>query len=472
MKIDPGGAAGRRQKGTPPKKTKGRPGEKVLLFLAAILLALALGASAAAARGAEDPQRGGPQEGEALPGPVDFDGAARLALRQSPYFTKSSLEIEVKRLDETDSRYDLIPPITFRTQYYVNQPSERSVNNRAYSLNFISNNYNPMEAYFTLQGRKLLTQIAVLAHLKAISEGLQRMGRMFLEMEALQQAAAHQDNLIELARRNLTYFQNRLRIGTVTSLEIKLATQEMAGAQAEKERIAYSQKRLRESLQTFMGLKPGQPLNLDLKEARRQLTGNFDPATASLEQARSRSYELKIAALKKQLQKYHILMAKARLLPSLFFAMQTPDPLSTTQTRDLFFSVGLEVPVWDGFKRLRNISRQKTIMRQVDVEIDEMEFDLGGKWREAQENLRAADVSRKSAQAQEELARLRERQSEIRYHSGGVPLDVYLEGRKGRVDAERNALLKTLDYDLAVLGLRRLSGDLGATYVDERSWQE
>jgi hypothetical protein len=86
--------------------------------------------------------------------------------------------------------------------------------------------------------------------------------------------------------------------------------------------------------------------------------------------------------------------------------------------------------------------------------------------------VRVADVSRKSARVQEELARLKERQSEIRYHSGGEPLSVYLDGRKVLVEAQKNSFLKNLDYDLAVIKLRQLSGDLDASYVDASSWQQ
>jgi outer membrane protein TolC len=469
MKINPGGPAGRSPNRPFPRDTSGWLGGKVSLVLAVIFLAMALAAAAPAAQEKEAVPGGGVLGGEAVTGPVNFDRAVRLALVRSPYFTKSSLEIEVKRLDERDSRYDLIPPVTFRTQYYVDQPAD--VRGRPYSLNFISNKYNPMESYFTLQARKLLTQIAVLSHMKVISTGIQKLGKMFLEMEALKQAAARQEDLIDLARQNLAFFQNRLHLGTVTSLEIKVAEQELAGARAEKEHIAYSQTRLQENIKAFIGLKTSQPLDLDYKDARRQVLGTFDPGAANLEQAKAHSYELKIAALKKELQNYNILLAKASLIPSFFLSAQSPDPLSST-SRGLFFAVGLEVPVWDGFKRLRNISRQKTILRQYEAETNEQGIDLTGKWQEAQENVRAADVSRKSAQAQEELARLKERQGEIRYHSGGQPLAVYLDARKGLVEAQKNTFLKTMDYDLAVIKLRQLSGDLDASYVDTSSWQQ
>ncbi|MHB8066908.1 MAG: TolC family protein [Desulfobaccales bacterium] len=449
--------------------TNGRLRGKISFVMAVIFLATALGAAVLSAQGTEAAPGGGIQEAEAVAGPVNFDRAVRLAIQRSPYFTKSSLEIEVKRLDEKDSKYDLVPPVTFRTQYYVNQPKD--ISNKAYSLNFVSSNYNPVESYFSLQARKMITQIAILAHMQVISEGIRKLAKMFLEMEALQQAAVRQEDLIALARQNLQFLQKRMQLGTVTSLEIKVAEQELAGAQSEKEHIAYSQKRLKDNIQAFIGLKAGQPLELDCKDARRQVVGAFDPAFASLEQVKNHSYELKMAALKKELQKYNILLAKARLLPSFFMGAQTPDPLSSP-SRGLFFAVGVELPIWDGFKRLRNVSRQKTILREFEAENTEKGIYLTDQWQEAQENVRSADASRKSAQAQEELARLKERQADIRYNSGGEPLSVYLDGRKGLMDAQKNAFLKALDYDLAIIKLRQLTGDLDASYVDASSWQQ
>ena len=58
--------------------------------------------------------------------PLTFEEAVKIALLQSPAFTKSSLDIDVGRLDETDSRYAMVPPLTFRTYYYVNRPTNVS----------------------------------------------------------------------------------------------------------------------------------------------------------------------------------------------------------------------------------------------------------------------------------------------------------------------------------------------------------
>ena len=42
--------------------------------------------------------------------PLTFEEAVKIALTQSPAFTKTSLDIEIGRMDETDSRYAMIPP--------------------------------------------------------------------------------------------------------------------------------------------------------------------------------------------------------------------------------------------------------------------------------------------------------------------------------------------------------------------------
>ncbi|MFZ5453440.1 MAG: TolC family protein [Thermodesulfobacteriota bacterium] len=472
MKINPCGAvAGSRTRLRPGEKN-GRLVAKILLPLIVLLLACVWGPGGDTVLGEETPPPTTLKEAEAVTGPVNYDRAVRLAIVRSPFFTKSSLEIEVKRLDETDSKFDMVPPVTFRTQYYVTRPSGQFYTNRPYTLSFTSSNYNPVESYFTLQAKKLFTQIAILAHMHVINEGIQKLGKMFLEMDSLNQAATRQEGLIDLARKNLDFCQKRLRIGAGTTLEVRVANREWELAQAEKDRIIAARKRLQERIKAFIGLKTDQPLELDCKDARRQVIGSFDPAAATVAEAQKRSYLLKIAELKKELQQYNIMLAKARLMPSMFMGATTPDPLSGVQSRELYISMGLEIPVWDGFKRVRNISRQKTILRQYGAEKDQKALEVADKWFEAQENLRLAEVNRKAALDLEELARLKERQSEIRYHSGGEPLSVYLEGRKNLADAQRNTLQKKLDYELAELGLRHLSGDLGASYVDEKSWQQ
>lgn len=405
-------------------------------------------------------------------GVMNFDACARLALRQSPYFTKSAIEIDLKRLDEADSRYSFIPSVMFRTTYYVDRPSWGNSNSQPYSLSFASEGYNPFDAFFTLQVRKMVTQLAVYGHLQIIDAGLQRIGNMFLQIHTLKRVAVCQDELVSVARQNLDYAEKRQKIGTATPLEIKVAVQELELAHGEKERVAIAQKKNLETLRMLLGLKPGQEMVPDLQEVQRQVFGQFDPATVTLAQTKTRNHDLKMQDIKRQLQEFNISLAKTKLLPVLIFGVQNPDPLSSTNARGLYFWVGAQVPVWDGFKRLRNISRQKTVLKQYDAETGAKELDLSTKFEENLEEVRTTGAARKVAQAQEELARLKERQSEIRYQAGGEPLTVFLEARKAHLEAQKTTLLKFLDYDLAVLTMRTFTGDLTYSYVEISDWQK
>lgn len=442
---------------------------EVCLILTLLLVitsgAVTLAKPAQGAETAADPRTSAPE------GPLTFDESVRIAITRSPYFKKSSTEIEIKKMDETDSRYDMIPAVTFRSLYYVNHPTSPNINSKPYSLNFATDPFNPVVSYLSLQGHKFATQAAIFGHLKTISSGLQRIGAFYLELDALKQLATYQREIVTLSRENLTYAQNRLNIGTGTMLELKVAQQELQLAQGEQDQIVQSQKRILTNLKNFLAMKSNQEIFLDLHNTRKQVLGNFTPAEASLTQAKERSYDLKILEISKKLQGYNVKLAVAKIFPTILFNTQNPDPLSNTDVKGLFVGVGLQVPVWDGFSRVRNVSRQKALLRQVGADKETKEGDLEDKWQAALGTIQETDVGLKMAQSQEELARLKAHQSEVHYQSGEAPLPVVLESRKDILKAQKVTVRQSLENSKAVLNLREISGDLGDKYVHANSWQ-
>jgi outer membrane protein TolC len=436
-----------------------------------ILLAMAGGAITwcSPAQGAET--RPGTQP--LTPGnPLTFEDSVKIAINQSPYFTKSSLEIDLRRLDETDSRYGMVPPLTFRTYYYVNPPRGPGYSSHPYSLSFSTDPYNPLGTYFTLQANKLASQLAILTHLGTISKGLEQLGQLYLKLDAMQKVGEYQKDIIKLGQENLTYVNNRMSIGTGTSLDVKVAQQELQLDQGEQERIALSQKRDLSSLKNLLGLPSNQAFTPNFRDSRRQVLGTFDPATESLEQTKNRSYVLKAFEIEKQLQGYNISLAIARIFPAILFTTQTPDPLSLYTAHGLYVGIGLQVPVWDGFKRIRNVSRQKTVLKQIGAMKQEKENFLEDNWLEALGKIQEKKVALKIASSQLDLAQLKAHQQEILYQSGEAPLPVILKGRKEVLSAQKELVYKSLAYDVEVLALRQISGDLGNTYVDASSWQK
>jgi outer membrane protein TolC len=250
-----------------------------------------------------------------------------------------------------------------------------------------------------------------------------------------------------------------------------MARQQLELAKGEQEVIALSLKRNFTGLKSFLGMRSIPDSTINYRDSRRQVLGNFDPATITLEQTKNRSYDLKSFNLHKQLQSYNVRLAIAKVFPSILFNTQTPDPLSVTTGSGLYVGLGLEIPVWDGFKRIRNVSRQKAMLRQIGAQKTERENSLENKWLEDLGDIQEKSVAMKNAQALENLARLKARQNEVRYQSGG-DLTVVLDSRREVLSFKKETLRKSLDYDMAVLKLRELSGDLGNSYVDANSWQK
>jgi outer membrane protein TolC len=365
----------------------------------------------------------------------------------------------------------MIPPLTFRTYYYVNRPSGTG-QGKPYSLSFSTLPYNPLGAYFTLQAQKLSTKAAILSHLRVISGGLVSLGIYYLGLEAAHKQAVIQKDLIKVAQDNLTYSENRVAIGTGTSLEVKMAQQQLQLARGEQEGIALAINRNLSSLKNFLGLPSSQNITPAFHDSRRQVLGSFNPATVTLEQAKIRSYELMVFDIYKQLQQYNISLAIAKSFPTVLFNTQTPDPLSVSTGYGLYVGLGLEIPVWDGFTRIRNVSRQKALLKQVGAKKGERESVLEERWFVTLEKIHEHSIGLKNAQSLEELARLKSHQQEVRYHSGEVPLAVFLESRNEVLRAQKETLRRGLEYDQEVLKFRELSGDLGNTYVDASAWQK
>jgi len=402
------------------------------------------------------------KEDPPIEGVMDFARCVGLALQQSPYFTSSSLEIDVKRLDVSDAKYGFIPSFSLQTLYYVNVPPPlQGTSFSPYVIQFATEPYNPIEVYFNMRARKYLTQVAVYAHLQIIADYLHRLALGFLQLESLDQMAQYQNEIVPVAEQNLAFTQKRLATGGAAMLDVDIAEQQLAVARVEKERLAASRAAILEGIRNLIGLKPADPpLELDLRNARSQVLNDFNPAAATLEQAKSNSFELKSMDVRKNLQEKNITLTYLRYLPHLVWGVQTSNPLTGRELNGIFYIVGLEMPIWDSMKRYHDISRQKAVLKQNIAEGETKEIDLTTKWREAEQKLKDSSADLKMAEAQERLATSKERQVEISYRGGSQQLPAYLAAKRARLDAQKDMVARKLEYDKAALGLRTLSEDL------------
>ncbi len=436
----------------------------------ALLLAAMVQTGVAVASGAERAPLPDTEEPALPPGGMNFDQCVRLAIQQSPYIKSGSLEIDVRRLDESDSKHAFVPSVSVRSRYYIDAPKSIGGDDRPYSLGFYTDAYNPFETYFSLQASRMITQIAVLTHLQAISTFIHRLGGAMLELESLSRVEALQDELIVMSQQNVAYARNKMKSESVSPLELRLAEQELQLAQAEKEKIASTQRVMTDTMKGLLGLDPTQSLQLNVRGLRSEILNGFDPEKASVESARANSYQLKIQKLKKELQTLRVKLAHAKFFPSLVGGIENGDPLSRTTKGDFFAFVGVEMPIWDGMKRAHDVTRQKTILKQFDVEEQAKEVDLANAWNTAQTGVADAVTGLQLAKSRQELSVLRKRQREISYGEGRETFLQFLVESKSCVESKKTTEAKELEYAKAALALYALSGELSHRFVEASSY--
>ena len=403
-------------------------------------------------------------------GPLDFKELVRIALVNSPLFVRSSLEIDVQSLRESDAKWSYIPSIVLNTKYYMNTPDDTD---KKYQIEFNSGAYNPLVSFFSVKASKLITQAANLAHLRVLSEGIYKLAEMLIKLEVLGQREAFHRGAVTAAREQLAFARKLEAMGATSPLESQMALQELELLEAEAQELTAAQDMLLESLAVFLGLETVCPGDLDMESTKDQIIGDFDPVKTTYEQVREKSWEIRAYKYKEKLQEKKILLAKAKYMPNFNFGVRTQDPLSETSgDNELYVSLNFNLLLWDGFKRKNDVTREKLILRQYEAETKEKKINLLKEWREAQAQLRRAATGLKLARSAQRLAELRERQTEIEYKSGGKPLSDLLRRRLEHVSAKKKTLEQLEAYDLAHLRIRHLSGDLFEAYVSVAPFEE
>ena len=403
------------------------------------------------------------EESEEVPGGLNFQQAVDLAMRQSPAFIKSSLEIEVRKISESDSRYSFIPSLTVGTTYYINASGG---SDPGMSYSFSTGMYSPFESYFSLQASKLFTKMAILGHIETISAGVYSLGKQFLQWDSAVKLEAYQDEIIDLTSQKASFLEKREKLGITAPLEVRIAGQGLAVAKASKENIIASRKVYRQSIGFMLGLTPEQRPDFDLAACRNQLLGGFDPLNVVWNDVRKKSLELQIQTVKEEIQDKNITLAYAKFIPYFNFGVRNVDPLSdSSDDNDVYLSVGVSVPLWQGMKRVNDIERQRLILQQTKSDALRKERDLSSEWQAALVALTAAENSLKLTASSEELARLQELQADILYKANSKPLDTLLDARIKYVQAKMETLQKETDRDAAILDIRYLSGNLLESFV-------
>ncbi len=384
----------------------------------------------------------------------DFKTCAVVSLQNIPELQRSKMEIDIRRLDEDDSRWSYFPTLQLSSKYFFSQDQT--------TISFQAANFRPWEPYFTLEARILITQIVMLKHVQATAQSLKKLADTFLQLIAFSEIDTHYKQITELSQQRLRYVENRQDSGMITPLELEVEKRTIALAAAEHQGNWEKRQTLLNGLCTAMGLPDPKIFKLDEALVLKQIIGSEGlPALQDLSPPEN-SINQQIMIKKQILQEKQILLAYSKYMPDFSFGVRSPDVLNVSidSDKDYFFYIGMDLTLWDGNKRSRDITRQEMLLRQMQFEKKELDNNDSGEWLQAVQQFSYARSEYALLQSVENLngTQLKKKQSE--YDSGIIRLPDLLSQQIAMHRDKINFIQKELAYNRAGLQLRYLSGQL------------
>ncbi|AGF78536.1 outer membrane protein [Desulfocapsa sulfexigens DSM 10523] len=385
---------------------------------------------------------------------TDFQTCAVTGVKRIPQLQRSKIEIDIRHLDEDDSRWSYVPTLSLSSYYYFSEDEA--------TISFNAANYRPWEPYYTLQARKLITHIVMLKHVQATAQALYKLADTFLQLFVTDQNESHYKQIVDLSQKRLHYAKQRYESGLTTDLEIEFEEQRNAFIAAEYEGNAIKRDALLNGLCISMNLPDPTVFDLDAPQVLKQILGNSPLSTPQSSPQPKDSIEQQIMQIKGILQQKNITLAYSKFLPDFSIGFRSPDVLnvSVNDDQEYFLYAGMSLTLWDGNKRSRDITRQKMVLRQMDFEKKEIENNDSLEWLKATQQYSSAKSAYALSQSIEKLNNIQMKKREIDYARGTIELPELIDHQIALHRKSLDTIQKQFSLNKATLKLRHLSGQL------------
>ena len=391
----------------------------------------------------------------ALPEKIDsFQSCALTALRRVPQLQRSKMEIEISRLGEDDSRWSLFPDLTLSTYYYFAQQEG--------NVSIHANNYRPWEPYYSLKAQKMITHIVMLKHLEATAAALHKLADTFLQLIVTDENEIHYSQMQQLAAKRLQFVKNRVTNGTSTPLELEFEEQRHHYIGVESEANSIKRETLLRGLCVMLDLTDPSIFQLNNQVLLQQILGPYIPPGITPPEQAENSIRQQVARIKEQLQKKKITLAYSKFVPDILVGFRSPDVLnvSVNDDQDYYFYSGISLTLWDGQKRSRDITRQKLVLRQMQLEKKEIDNSEAIEWMRATQQYVAEKSKYSLAQSMEKLKSIELKRKRYEYNNGLIELPELIHHQIAHHREQLTTIQKGLSLQRAGLALRHLSGQL------------
>jgi len=391
------------------------------------------------------------------PAQFDFPTCVRYALVHSEDFLKNRLDIQISSADVKDAHSELIPTLQIITRYYISRATESS--DGPLNVQFMITNWDPYLALLKIKASGILVDIGTIAHYDKIAENIALMAKIFYRIHILEKTIRARKQMMALHQNKVSYGQSRHEQGAVDPLEVRLWTNNLKGERVKLKSLEAEREEKMGQLKTLMGYHPDYHLPLDTRDAANQVLSGFNGQLVTFAEIQGGNLALKISAKKEQLQSNKVTGAYVSLVPKPVFVLEDVQN-QVDRSSGFNMALGLDYTVWDGFKRVREIKRQKMKAEQLKIERDQMSKRLYNKFKRLRGELDLSGEKEGFYREQARLAELTEEKAFLQYKAGEVPYDQYVEKRLEKAQAHVESLNSLEGRVTSLIDLATIAGGL------------
>ena len=391
-------------------------------------------------------------------GYFDFPTCVRYALVHSNALTSSRIDIQLSSLDVKDAHSELLPTIQLLTRYYLSRASSSSGESRI-NVHLFMTDWNPYLALLKIKAGNILVDIAKTSHVSKIAEDTSTIAKTFYSIAMLERSIRAQQEMVALQRNKVNYGKSLSEQGNADELELRGLENSLRGMQIQVRSLKNRRDEEIAVLKRLIGYPPDHHLPLDTRDAVKQILAGFNGQTVTFPEIQANNLMLKILAKKEQLQSNYVTGAYVSLLPRpliLFEDVQN----QVDRTSGFNLALGVDYTLWDGFKRVREIKRQKLNARLAEIKRTEASEELYGAFKKIRNVLQLAGEEEAYSREQANLAELAEEKAFLGYKSGAAAYDQYMSSRIQKLQAQMDALKATEPRVLSLIELATIAGGL------------
>lgn len=392
----------------------------------------------------------------------NFEECVFLTIQQSPMLVNSAVDIEIKKLALTDAVWKYLPEphivLTVSnnlTRYNMDHKDTPGNYGRTmFRAGFYANLPNPVRSYFEHRVQKILLNLAISTHRKAVGEAIYQIAQAYLKLQAQRDILAAQKEIVPLSKEVSNYWHQVENIEGRQGVNLNLARQGERESALTVEKTQMQEVMDRTKLKILAGVDPQQKFDVDTSSANDILDG-FNGRDLNWEDRWTATEDDLLLRIQTKLADYNIMLAWAQYVPDMSLSVNNSPPAGQSNPasgrEDTFIHLNFDFPLLDWGRRYRGVQTARMEKAQAFHDMARKRTDFSNKWLGAEQETALAETEYKLQTTRYETAEMQYKEAKIAFDEGDIELPTLTNYREAMINAQIAMINAHLQYNLAKL---------------------